>query len=193
MGGIAIRHEERGRHAPSNRAGRLRIWTRLRNLFVHPKPRLCPPPGRNEELHRQTVALVADQLRLSGHDVTACPRLPRAAKQGDLIVDGRLRVAVRAATTHPHKHVVVSRGRKYRYIYTRSFFNFSIRGKRSHHPNVWALVQVETGRIHWLTDAESGEHQTAACLASGRLSACGGRACAECERVVLGKIAGGVA
>ena len=75
--------------------------------------------------HQVEKAAVAARLRRMGFDVQEVPRNGKY----DLLVDGRLRVALRVAFPGRYAHTVTVNGRRYAYDYKSWNFNFHRHGR----------------------------------------------------------------
>lgn len=75
--------------------------------------------------HQITRAQVAARLRSMGHSVEEVPR----NRKFDLLVDGRVRVALRVAFPGCYAHTVTVNGRRYAYDYQSWNFNFHRHGR----------------------------------------------------------------
>ena len=104
------------------------------------------------DLHRQAVALVRRRLIKQGLHSTTHKRLPVKAGPGDLLVEGKVWVAVRAATPGAKRKVIICPrgGKRYEYAYKLVFFNLASHNRRRMPPHVWALVRMDTHRVYVL-------------------------------------------
>ena len=75
--------------------------------------------------HQVARAQIATRLREMGFEVEEVPR----AQKYDMLVDGRIRVALRVAFPGTYAHTVTVNGRKYQYDYKSWNFNFHRHGR----------------------------------------------------------------
>lgn len=121
-------------------------------------------------LHQLAVQHVADLLK-KRHAVATWQRRPFDQRRGDLHAEGIGWVAVRASNTMMRRHIVTRNGRRYRYTDPVIQWAVHVHGKAiKHRPDWWALVDMDSGDIHWVKDARMGTRKLITLGKSGDLS-----------------------